>query len=153
MTSFAACLKSLGFDSYSAYLVSDLWYAIRCRVMEKYGRCCVVCKRTATQVHHTDYEPDTMRGDRIDGLVAICYAHHQEIEWDHLTKCRLWEANRKLRRLIRGHTPKKEVPKQPRCTICLKNLCKRGKTVCRGCVKPVSSKKRRRKGKPPRTKG
>jgi hypothetical protein len=70
--------RELGFNSYDDYLASPLWRGIRQRVYDLRGRVCLKCKkRPGTQIHHTDYELETMRGERIDTLEPICGECHQ----------------------------------------------------------------------------
>ena len=90
-------LRSLGFDSYPAYLSSSLWYAIRRRVLERDHCICRSCKvAAATQVHHADYEVKTLRGETIERLFSVCEGCHHRGEFDGDRKTSLWEANQRL---------------------------------------------------------
>lgn len=73
--------KSLGFDSYSAYLASPLWKQIKIKVWAKYGRLCF-CGNSATEIHHRNYSLDTMKGKNLAGLIPICNVCHQAISLD-----------------------------------------------------------------------
>jgi hypothetical protein len=76
---FADRLAALGFASYAAYLNSALWAGIRARVYGTKGRICIRCKcHAATQIHHVNYEPDTLSGRSIIGLVPICRPCHRK---------------------------------------------------------------------------
>lgn len=68
-------LAELGFDSYLAYLESDLWKQIRGRVLD-YPRTLCRCRRVATQVHHARYDARTMRGDDLSALMPVCRDCH-----------------------------------------------------------------------------
>ena len=83
-------IRSLGFESYAAYLASDLWAGIRRRVLKK-SRRCWVCKRRrrAKQVHHERYTEANLKGESLAGLRPICPGCHLLIEFD-------WKTGRKL---------------------------------------------------------
>ena len=51
-TSFMCALKLLGFASYSAYLKSPLWRAVKSKVIKVKGDTCFLCHRQADTVHH-----------------------------------------------------------------------------------------------------
>lgn len=77
-------LLKLGFSTYSDYLASDLWKAIRARVLDRAGHLCRLCgKNRATQVHHTSYMLPVMRGDfrLLRLLVASCGDCHRAVEF------------------------------------------------------------------------
>lgn len=73
-------IRLLGFKNYMDYLFSPLWRRIRWRALERDRRMCQVCKNRATQVHHDDYELNTMLGHSIDGLRSVCNRCHKRIE-------------------------------------------------------------------------
>ncbi len=76
-----AVLSELGFDSYRAYLGSDLWREIRARVFANRGRACWVCRvRWAPIVHHRSYSRENLSGRSIRGMVPVCGKCHQHIE-------------------------------------------------------------------------
>lgn len=77
-----AALLAMGFASYRAYLASDLWEAIRNRVLARDKYCCRRCGENANQVHHTHYWPEVLRGEDDSYLVALCRFCHQSIEFD-----------------------------------------------------------------------
>lgn len=70
-------LRRLGFSSYEEYRESALWKRLRRRVMEKYGWKCVDCGNKATQAHHERYTFENLRGERQDGIVALCRDCHK----------------------------------------------------------------------------
>jgi len=86
----------LGLGSYSDYIKSDLWQAIRARVLAQMGWKCYGCGKDASQVHHRKYGPEQLRGTDIRDMVPICSSCHQEIEFDGKTKRTLEQANAKL---------------------------------------------------------
>lgn len=74
-------LRALGFNSYRAYLRSDLWLAIKRRVLDRDEHRCVRCRwRKKLQVHHRAYDPATLRGDSIDALTTVCNRCHYKAE-------------------------------------------------------------------------
>lgn len=98
-------LRELGFESYAAYLASDLWARIRRKVMKYKGDgkgLCNKCGRPATQVHHSRYDRKTLLGESIKHLWPVCAECHQaaEVLMDG-TKESLWLANTKLKTLTR----------------------------------------------------
>jgi hypothetical protein len=78
-------LRSLGFTSYEAYLASDLWAAIRERVLTRDRRRCRLCPREASQIHHTKYTRDALLGKDLKWLAAICGGCHRYVEFDPRT--------------------------------------------------------------------
>lgn len=92
-----AVLKSLGFQSYQAYLQSDLWVGIRKRAMDAVNGKCRLCGKDGSQVHHTEYSLATLRGDTIKTMVVLCAGCHHFIEFHpDGRKTRRYIANRKL---------------------------------------------------------
>lgn len=76
-------LRTLGFKSYGDYLSSSTWHNIRAAVMNRDKWVCRLClRRTATQAHHTEYDLDTLSGQIIDNVVAVCSTCHVKIEYD-----------------------------------------------------------------------
>ena len=82
-----AIIRSLGFESYKAYLQSDLWRSIRSRVYEKHGHKCYVCRKQgvfkvpATEVHHRRYTPQNLAGESIFGMFPVCRECHISVEF------------------------------------------------------------------------
>lgn len=78
MPRFTDDLKSIGFGCYADYLASPLWASIRSRVYASKGRMCLDCKmRRATQIHHRQYDLETLKGDTLNYLVPICRQCHR----------------------------------------------------------------------------
>lgn len=92
-------LSELGM-SYRQYLSTDEWKIIRAKVL--YSRpLCLICHHPATQVHHTDYEWDTLLGTVLEALAPLCKDCHTLIEMKTGVKISLSEANRILLKLMR----------------------------------------------------
>jgi hypothetical protein len=73
-------LRDLGFESYRAYQLSNLWQAIRQRVFREKGHECFMCRRFATQVHHNKYTEANLAGRSLKHLAPICGGCHHRIE-------------------------------------------------------------------------
>jgi hypothetical protein len=72
-------LKVLGFKSYPAYLRSRLWFEIRRKIVARAGATCETCKTAPHEVvHHLDYEIATLKGDRLEALMAVCRKCHDD---------------------------------------------------------------------------
>lgn len=96
-------LSDLGYVAYKQYLDSEEWGIIRTRKLERFP-CCLVCRDQATQVHHMDYEPETLLGLKTHNLVTLCARCHEEIEIaGDGTKRSLAEANRQLRMMAQAN--------------------------------------------------
>lgn len=154
MVAFKETLGRLGFSTYREYLQSDLWKRIRARVMSREGGKCRVCGVKATQVHHKDYGDEVMAGEDLKRLVPLCGKHHDEIEWCEGRKCKLYEANRRLRAIAQAVAPKAGKKRKGKrrhriCTKCGKVRCKTGKTLCKFCKRPKTRKKPYPQRKPP----
>lgn len=93
-------LKRLGFETYQDYLKSNLWVAIRRKVLELHKGLCVACGRKAEQVHHIRYDMATLSGQDLSGLCPLCEADHMFIEWKCGRKVSLKEANMRLTGLL-----------------------------------------------------
>ena len=96
---FPAAQKAIwttqGFDTYAAYLASDLWKAIRRRVLKKTPKC-QACEDRATLVHHRGYYLWVLRGETLTGLIPLCRTCHEHIEFDNGEKVPLGWANSRL---------------------------------------------------------
>lgn len=75
-------LRVLGFESYGAYLRSELWADIRARALaaNTTGKCVKCGRKLATQVHHRSYDPATLRGDILGSLSCLCGRCHLRAE-------------------------------------------------------------------------
>ena len=69
-------LLELGFDTYEAYLFSDLWKGIRRAVLDRDRKRCR-CGAKATQVHHRRYAKVDLSGATLSYLMAICRPCHE----------------------------------------------------------------------------
>lgn len=69
-------LNKLHFSYYKDYLRSPLWKGIRRKVLERDGGKCKFCEEKATAVHHSSYDFDTMRGEKLIHLHSCCSHCH-----------------------------------------------------------------------------
>ncbi len=71
-------VQALGFQNYREYLASSLWKNIRSAVVTRAeGKCELYkCGCPVTVVHHMDYDLETMRGNDLDRLIAVCDPCH-----------------------------------------------------------------------------
>jgi hypothetical protein len=88
----AGALKRLGYSSYTAYLASPLWAALRGQVLQA-APDCAVCARDARQVHHLDYDEETLAGNRLESLIPLCARCHRRAEFAGRKKRTLAGAN------------------------------------------------------------
>jgi 5-methylcytosine-specific restriction endonuclease McrA len=93
-------LRSCGCKTYSEYLKSELWNLIRQNVFKRKKRQCVICCKTASHVHHRNYNRETILGTDIRALVPLCRSCHIEIEFTDGKKNSLSKANKKLKDLL-----------------------------------------------------
>lgn len=75
------CVQSIGFTSYNKYLESELWKAIRLRVMSAKPDC-ELCGRPSELVHHQSYSQEALRGEETCYLVSCCRKCHRIIHFD-----------------------------------------------------------------------
>lgn len=92
-------LKRIGFNSYASYLASPLWKRIRAEVFKAKGRKCWLCDSAATQVHHRQYNKNTLNGKRIRHLFPLCDECHERVEFSGNQKRTIREAKREFRNL------------------------------------------------------
>lgn len=91
---FYADLKAMGFASYDKYLASPLWSHIKCMTFAKRGRICKRCNnQTATEIHHSSYSIDVLRGEKISALFPVCHDCHEAMHYRGAT---LRDANMEL---------------------------------------------------------
>lgn len=89
-------LPLLGYASYREYLASPEWAEIRAVKLRRFPDC-LLCRKSACQVHHLNYRDDTLLGLNNRGLVTLCRDCHEGIEFDGVRKRTMPEANRILR--------------------------------------------------------
>lgn len=89
-------LKTLGFESYSHYLKSNLWAIVRQLAYRKHGRICFICGCVATQLHHSSYDLPTLSGSNLSHIHPICCKCHKFAEFDEFGKAQFNEANQAL---------------------------------------------------------
>lgn len=135
-----ALLRTLGYQNYTEYLLSPEWKEIRLIVLRRDGWACRLCGVKASEVHHRDYERDTLLGRRMDGLEAVCRECHRAIEFDGKRKRSLAEVDAMQRaqrpngtRAARKREPGKARP----CVLCNVPVVKRKKGFCLACCKKV----------------
>lgn len=71
-------LNKLRFLNYYDYLNSELWKKIRKNVLKRDNHLCKFCNKKATQVHHTSYDYNTMKGDDLNHLYSCCGFCHKK---------------------------------------------------------------------------
>lgn len=98
-----SCLKSLGFNSYKAYLASPLWAYVREAVFALKGRTCSLCGQYATQAHHNRYNRKGMMGKKLTHIHPLCRACHEKVEFTRGKKLDLNAAARKFRMMRGGY--------------------------------------------------
>lgn len=91
-------LRFMGFESYAAYLQSDLWIGIREDVFRVKGRVCFLCGGVASQVHHNRYERRDLEGRRLRFLNPICARCHKRIEFTGCLKNSMVIARKKFKK-------------------------------------------------------
>lgn len=88
-------LKKLGFGSYADYLKSLMWTDIRNDFLLHNPTCCK-CGVSATQVHHSQYTYDNLRGRSTQFLHAVCRPCHESAETTNGRKLTIEQANERL---------------------------------------------------------
>lgn len=109
----AISLEEMGIPDYQTYLDGKLWKTIRKKVLYRSRHVCEVCKiNKASEVHHKSYSLITMRGERLEDLVAICHDCHEHCKFEGEKKLPLDVANSRMRKMTRT-TPPETKPKKP----------------------------------------
>jgi 5-methylcytosine-specific restriction endonuclease McrA len=74
-----AMIRQLGYTSYRAYLLSDVWRMRRVAYFAHHRKSCWICGKTAgIHLHHSHYE--RLGGyERDTDLVPLCAAHHRGV--------------------------------------------------------------------------
>jgi hypothetical protein len=107
-------LSRMGFNTYADYLNSSLWRAIRNRALKQAKGKCALCGEDASEVHHTSYSEDVMRGKDQSGVTCLCHTCHDLAEFDGERKTNQGEANNRLLLFSTGRkTPPKAPPSLP----------------------------------------
>lgn len=78
--------RYVGYKSYTDYLNSKVWKAIRLQVFEIKGRFCWLCGIACNQVHHQRYRKVDLNGTCLDFLFPICADCHTKIEFEGAKK-------------------------------------------------------------------
>lgn len=74
-------LELLGYEDWTSYLKSQVWYAIRCAFLAV-KPCCVVCGLKSCIVRFMDYRVETLQGKRADSLVSFCRVCDKRFSFD-----------------------------------------------------------------------
>ena len=74
-------LSRMGFDSYEAYLRSELWLGIRAKIFAARPNC-ELCGAPAQCVHHQHYGRKTLTGKTLQNLKPLCHSCHRYIEFE-----------------------------------------------------------------------
>lgn len=101
-------VRELGLPSYRIYLQSELWAKIRKRVLKKKPRC-NFCDARATQVHHSRYTAENLRGDCLRGLWSTCADCHELMHLNNGQMIDFGETHSRLKTFKKAH--RKKLPK------------------------------------------
>lgn len=93
-------LLKLGFQNYNEYLNSDLWRNIRFAAYQLHGKLCLICKNSATCIHHLDYALDTLKGTNLNSLIPLCADCHEKVEFDEGKKLSVYEMQVKIKKIL-----------------------------------------------------
>jgi hypothetical protein len=74
--------------TYTDYLKSPEWKRIRGKVLRRDKRRCRSCGRRASQVHHASYDPETLKGKKLDRLYSLCGRCHVAVSFNVLGRKR-----------------------------------------------------------------
>lgn len=95
-------LADLGYESYLHYLKSSLWHYIRGMAWRVHGPRCRLCRKRASQLHHTSYSQTVLLGQDLAHLVPLCQKCHDRVELKRDGSKRTWaEVKRAYKRLLR----------------------------------------------------
>lgn len=72
-------LKQMGFRSYEHYIKSPLWGSIRTQQLREHPFCWA-CGNRAEQVHHGNYDRQTLEGKNRKALYSVCEPCHEHAE-------------------------------------------------------------------------
>lgn len=87
---YAALIDKEGLRTwyFDVYLRSELWQAIRNRVLTRDNHRCGVCRGRAVVVHHKAYKVTVLAGDEDHYLLSLCDDCHHDVEFDDAGKKR-----------------------------------------------------------------
>jgi hypothetical protein len=91
-------VQAVGYTSYQDYLKSDEWARLRYVTLQRWPYC-LLCRKPSSQVHHLNYNVETLLGRCQDSFVCLCDDCHRAIEFDGSRKRVLRSANKELVRL------------------------------------------------------
>jgi hypothetical protein len=104
-------LTELGYVNYDQYLRSNDWKIIRADVLKNHPGC-MLCSALASQVHHMDYDAQTLLGLEKRLLAPLCDKCHHIIEFNKNEKRTLANANKMLRVMAKRTSSGKVLLKQ-----------------------------------------
>lgn len=82
--------------TWQQYLDSPLWRSIRASALSRDNHACQLCGSVATEVHHRDYNADTILGKSPSSLMSVCRSCHKAIEFDGTRKVSIEEMQRRI---------------------------------------------------------
>lgn len=144
-------LKKLGYASYAEYLRGPRWRRIKDQVHKRDKNRCRVCGEPSQDVHHLQYDEDTLKGVTLANLIALCGVCHNLCESDPtIGKTTLAQANKRLQTLLECDktTPSRPGERILQCETCGDDyLPKRGKRFRRVCIKCFLESEQKRRAK------
>ena len=75
-----AILNEIGYTSYESYLCSNLWEDVKYKTYKLLGKCCFLCDKPSTTLHHRKYTRVNLLGESTEWLSPLCYECHTLIE-------------------------------------------------------------------------
>lgn len=145
-------LRDMGFSSYEDYLLSELWAAIRVKVLARDGRKCQACGKPASIAHHSSYSKGTLDGQNLRGIWSLCRPCHKFIEFSgDGAKTPVKKARQRFEMLKRRHglpakRPLQDEDRRQKCTSCRRTKTRKmfdgNNKVCRRCEIRVTAKHR-----------
>lgn len=92
-------LLAMGYRSYGEYLKSDLWKTTRAQVLGFFGDKCHFCGRDAEEVHHSNYNLETLKGQGLYALFSlypVCKECHTAGEYHGKDKVKPMTATKRM---------------------------------------------------------
>ncbi len=97
---FSERLRSLGYESYEAYLASPHWQTFKASYrVSGLPLVCAVCGLKPVQLHHHTYE--RLGAERLGDVTPLCRLHHEAVHAVLKDKRWLVERTKKVIRLLR----------------------------------------------------